>query len=40
MISIGIPVLFVIGCWMYMEGQKEEVGDEEDVGQGIAKESS
>ncbi|MCU0629860.1 MAG: hypothetical protein MUF37_01750 [Methanoregulaceae archaeon] len=29
-IPIGLPVLFVIGAWMYMEGQKEEAGDEEE----------
>ena len=33
------PVLFVIGGWMYMEGRKEEVGDEEDGVQDIEDES-
>jgi len=28
-------VLIVIGGWMFMEGRKEEVGDEEDEVQGI-----
>jgi len=32
-------VLFVIGGWMYMEGQREETGDEDDDVQGIAEES-
>jgi hypothetical protein len=27
-------VLFVIGGWMYMEGRKEEAGDEEEEGLG------
>jgi len=34
-IPIGLPVLFVIGGWMYMEGRKEEVGDEVQEVQGI-----
>ena len=34
-IPIGLPVLFVIGGWMYMEGQKEEAGDEEEEVQEI-----
>ena len=34
-IPIGLPVLIVIGGWMFMEGRKEEVGDEEDEVQGI-----
>jgi len=32
-------VLFVIGGWMYMEGRKEEAGDEVVGVQGIAEES-
>ncbi len=28
MIPVWLPVLFVIGGWMYMEGRKEEEGDE------------
>ena len=31
MIPVGLPVLFVIGGWMYMEGRNEEAGDEEGV---------
>ena len=31
----GLPVLFVIGGWMYMEGQKEEAGAEGNEVQGI-----
>ena len=38
-IPIGLPVLFVIGGWMYMEGQKEEAGDEEEEEQVIDEES-
>jgi len=38
-IPIGIPLMFVIGGWMYMEGRKEEAGDEEKEVQGIAEES-
>ena len=34
-IPIGLPVLFVIGGWMYMEGQKEEAGDDEEEVQEI-----
>jgi hypothetical protein len=34
-IPIGLPVLFVIGGWMYMEGQKEEAGDEKEEVQGV-----
>jgi hypothetical protein len=34
-IPIGLPVLFVIGGWMYMEGQKKEAGDEEEEVQEI-----
>jgi hypothetical protein len=37
-IPIGLPVLFVIGGWMYMEGRKEEAGDEEGEVQGISEE--
>jgi len=33
------PVPFVVGGWMYREGQKEEAGDEEDVEQGNEDES-
>jgi hypothetical protein len=32
-------VLFIIGGWMYMEGRKEEAGDEEEMEQGIDEES-
>jgi len=32
-------MLFTVGGWMYMEGRKEEAGDEEDGVQGIAEES-
>jgi hypothetical protein len=32
-------VLFVIGGWMYMEGRKQEAGDEEEEVQGIVEES-
>ena len=28
-IPIGTPLMFVIGGWIYMEGQKEEARDEE-----------
>ena len=35
-IPIGLAVLFVMGGWMYMEGRKEEVGDEVQEVQGIA----
>jgi hypothetical protein len=38
-IPIGLPVLFVIGGWIYSEGCKEEAGDDEDEVQGIAEES-
>jgi hypothetical protein len=38
-IPIGLPVLFLIGGWMYMEGQKEEVVEEEEEVQGIDEES-
>ena len=38
-IPIGIPLMFVIGGWMYMEGRKEKVGDEEEEVQGIDEES-
>jgi hypothetical protein len=34
-IPIGLPVMFVIGGWMYLEGRKEEDGDEEEEMQGI-----
>lgn len=34
-IPIGLPVLFVIGGWMYMEGRKEEAGDGVQDVQGI-----
>lgn len=37
-IPIGLPVLFVIGGWMYMEGRKEEVGDDEEEVQEIEEE--
>ena len=33
-IPIGLPVLIVIGGWMYMEGRKVEAGDEEDEVEG------
>ena len=29
-IPIGIPVLFVIGGWMFMEGQREEEADDQE----------
>jgi hypothetical protein len=38
-IPVGLPVLFVIGGWMYMEGRKEEAGDEVDEVQGMVEES-
>ena len=38
-IPIGLPVLFVIGGWIYMEGHKEEAGDEEEEAQDIDDES-
>ena len=38
-IPIGIPLMFVIGGWMYMEGQKEEAGNEDQDVQGIDEES-
>ena len=38
-IPVGLPVLFVIGGWMYMEGRKEEIGDEEEMAQDIDDES-
>jgi hypothetical protein len=34
-IPIGLPVLFVIGGWIYIEGQKDEAGDEDDDMQAI-----
>jgi hypothetical protein len=37
-IPIGLPVLFVIGSWMYMEGRKEEAGDDEEEVQGVGEE--
>ena len=38
-IPIGLPVLFVIGGWMFMEGQKEEeAGDKERDVQGVVEE--
>jgi hypothetical protein len=37
--GLASPLLFVIGGWMYREGQKEEAGDEEDEVQGITDES-
>jgi len=39
MIPIGHPELFVLGGWMYMEGRKEEAGDEEQGVEGIDEES-
>ena len=36
---VCFPVLFVIGGWMYTEGRKEEVGDEEDEVKGEAGEN-
>lgn len=38
MIPIGLPDLFVIGGWIFMEGQKEEVVDEEEEVKGIVEE--
>jgi hypothetical protein len=38
-IPIGLPVLFVIGGWMYVAAQNEETVDEEDGVQVIAEES-
>jgi len=38
-IPIGLPVLFVIGGWMYSEGRKEEAWDEEEEVQGVAEET-
>jgi hypothetical protein len=38
-IIIGLPFLFVIGGWMYMEGRKKEAGDEKEEVQGIAEDS-
>ena len=34
-LGFASPVLFVIGGWMYGEGQREETGDEGDELQGI-----
>ena len=38
-IPVGLPVLFVIRGWMYMEGHKGEAGDEEDEVQRINEET-
>jgi len=32
-------MFFTVGGWMYMEGRKEEAGDEDDEVQGIDEES-
>jgi len=29
-IPVGLPVMFVIGGWMFTEGRKEETGDDEE----------
>lgn len=38
-IPIGLPVLFVIGGWMYWEGVKDKVRDQEEEVQGVGEEN-